>query len=90
MDQEIKDEMIRLQETSIGEILTLAEIGLQPEQFRQFKKKVFKVFHDHMKPETIRLLYLFDSRSVQKHILKNYSGQGRATTDSFEGKEVPS
>lgn len=71
MDQEIKDEMIRIQEASIGEILTLAEIGLQPEQFRQFKKKVFKVFHDQMKPETIRLLYLLNSRLVKKQFALN-------------------
>ena len=73
MDQEIKDEMIRVQETSIGEILTLAEIGLQPEQFRQFKKKVFKVFHDHMKPETIRLLCLMNSRSIIKQLAPKQS-----------------
>ena len=87
MDQEIKDEMIRVQETSIVEILTLAEIGLQPEQFRQFKKKVFKVFHDHMKPETVRLLYLLNSRFTQRQLSQHITNARIGTIANGEKNE---
>lgn len=68
MSNDIQDQMKELHDSVIGDILTLAEIGLQPEQFRQFKKKVFQVYHEKLRPETNRLLHLADARSVQKHL----------------------
>lgn len=63
MNEDIKTQICKLQECAIGEILTLAEIGLLPEQFRQFKKKVFTVLHEHLKPETVRLLDVLKQQS---------------------------
>lgn len=68
MGHDIQDQLRELHDSVIGDILTLAEIGLQPEQFRQFKKKVFQVYHEKLRPETNRLLHLLYARSVQKHI----------------------
>lgn len=66
MGDDIQDQLRELHDSVIGDILTLAEIGLQPEQFRQFKKKVFQVYHEKLRPETNRLLHLQDARAVQK------------------------
>lgn len=77
MDQEIKERFLKLQETVIGEVLTLAEIGLQPEQFRQFKKKVFQVYHDRLRPETIRLLHIFAARAVQRQLSGELRKEGQ-------------
>jgi hypothetical protein len=68
MGNDIQDQMKELHDTFIGDILTLAEIGLQPEQFRQFKKKVFQVYHEKLRPETNRLLHLQDARAIQRSI----------------------
>lgn len=68
MSQDIQEKLLKLQESVIGDVLTLAEIGLQPEQFRQFKKKVFQVYHDRLRPETIRLLHIFGARAVQRQL----------------------
>jgi hypothetical protein len=65
MNNDIQDKIKELQDSVIGDILTLAEIGLQPEQFRQFKKKVFQVYHEKLRPETNRLLHLQWARSIQ-------------------------
>lgn len=80
MNHDIQDQMKELHDAVIGDILTLAEIGLQPEQFRQFKKKVFQVYHEKLRPEANRLLLLQSSRSVQSIISRS---------DSFYQKEVP-
>lgn len=66
MSHDIQDKMKELHDSVIGDILTLAEIGLQPEQFRQFKKKVFQVYHEKLRPETNRLLLLLNARAVQR------------------------
>lgn len=66
MSTDIQDKIKELQDSVIGDILTLAEIGLQPEQFRQFKKKVFQVYHEKLRPETNRLLHLQDARAIQR------------------------
>lgn len=45
-----------MHEWAIGQILTLAEIGLPPDQFRPFKKKVFELLHGALKDKTNDLL----------------------------------
>ncbi len=45
-----------IHEWAIGQILTLAEIGLPPEQFRPFKKKVFELLHGALKDRTNAVL----------------------------------
>ena len=52
----IRDQLIKLQRAFVSDVLTLAEIGLSQEQFRQFKKKVFEAYHDSLKPKTSELL----------------------------------
>jgi hypothetical protein len=49
-------ELERLQKSFVSEVLTLAEIGLPSLQFRQFKKKIFALYHDQLKPESWRIL----------------------------------
>jgi|GEM_PF-6143227 len=71
MSHDIQDQMKELHDSVIGDILTLAEIGLQPEQFRQFKKKVFQVYHEKLRPESQRLLLLQGARTTQAIILKS-------------------
>lgn len=61
-----KQKIIEIQKAAIGDILTLAEIGLSPFQFRQFKKKVFEVYHQKLRPETIELL---DKMQKEKSVL---------------------
>ncbi len=45
-----------IHEWAVGQILTLAEIGLPPEQFRPFKKKVFELLHGALKDRTNAVL----------------------------------
>lgn len=72
MEQEKVSAVIRLQEEAIAQILTWAEIGLPPSQFKQFKKEVFRLFHDRIKPRTFEILR---------------PGLGGATSDNSGGKE---
>ena len=46
MSAEIKDQLMKLQKEFVGDVLTLAELGLSKDQFRQFKKKVRKEFFE--------------------------------------------
>lgn len=56
MNVEIKDQLMKLQKEFVGDVLTLAELGLSKDQFRQFKKKVFEAYHDKLKPKTSEIL----------------------------------
>lgn len=75
MSTNIYRRIVQLHERALGEILTLAEIGLSPAQFRPFKKKVFAYFHDELKP------------SIAQVFQEESSDQGRAHTGNLEGKE---
>lgn len=56
MSSKARDEIMKLQREFVGDVLTLAELGLSPDQFRQFKKKVFEAYHDKLKPKTSELM----------------------------------
>lgn len=56
MSLETRDQLMKIQREFVGDILTLAEIGLSKEQFRRFKKKVFEAYHERLKPKTAELL----------------------------------
>ena len=56
MSSKAKEEVMKLQREFVGDVLTLAELGLSPDQFRQFKKKVFEAYHEKLKPKTGELL----------------------------------
>jgi hypothetical protein len=56
MSAQVKDQLMKIQKEFVGDVLTLAELGLSREQFRQFKKKVFEAYHDKLKPKTSELL----------------------------------
>lgn len=72
MGNDIQNQIKELHDSVIGDILTLAEIGLQPEQFRQFKKKVFQVYHEKLRPEANRLLLLQEARAVKSLLSDAY------------------
>jgi hypothetical protein len=53
---DLKTKILILQKSFVANVLTLAEIGLPPQQFEPFKKKVFAELYDVLRPETIRAL----------------------------------
>ena len=55
MKAELTSQLIELQKNFVSDILTLAEIGLPAHQFKPYKKQIFTLFHNFLKPETIRL-----------------------------------
>lgn len=71
MDTRAEEKLQELQRAFVAEVLTLAEIGLMPEQFRQFKKQVFKVFHERLKPETARLLEVIKQEETARNELRS-------------------
>lgn len=51
MQNNLRTKIFEIQNSFLGELLSLAEIGLEPSQFRQYKKQVFKLYHERYKSE---------------------------------------
>lgn len=51
-----EEQLFQLHKQIIGEVLTLARMGLTDDQFRAFKKMVFELLHKRLWPETSRIL----------------------------------
>jgi hypothetical protein len=66
MNEHIKDELHKLHQEFVGDILSLAEIGLTREQFRQFKKRVFKEYHERLIRKTSEIIESANTRSKQE------------------------
>lgn len=50
------EQLYAIQKIAIGQILTFAEIGLPPSQFKPFKKLVMNLLHEELKPQILRIL----------------------------------
>lgn len=50
------DEILELQKSAIGQILTFGEASLPADQFRAFKRLVLTYFHGNLKPNTLAIL----------------------------------
>lgn len=60
MKSELTQRIMAAQKKAIGEILTFGEVALPPRQFKAFKKLIFELYHERLRPETIQILQSTD------------------------------
>lgn len=56
IDSEIEYKIREEQKKFLGYVLSIAELSLDPDQFRRFKKLSFDAFHDRLTPSVRAIL----------------------------------